>query len=42
MRASSKKAKTIKKSKSPSQEWSNIKGAKCDRLIIERKKRGLT
>ncbi|OAB34162.1 helix-turn-helix transcriptional regulator [Paenibacillus glacialis] len=42
MRVSAKKAKSRKKSKSPSQEWSNIKGVKCDRLIIERKKRGLT
>lgn len=42
MRASTKKAKSRKKQKSPSQEWSNVKGTKRDRLISERKKRGLT
>lgn len=33
---------SIKKSKSPSQEWSNIKSVKRERLILERKKKGLT
>jgi len=31
-----------KKPKSPSMEWRNIKGLKRNRLILERKRKGLT
>lgn len=34
--------KKKRKTKAPSQEWSGIKGVKRERLIYERKKRGLT
>ncbi|MGM1022975.1 MAG: helix-turn-helix transcriptional regulator [Bacillota bacterium] len=37
-----KKTKSKKKNKFPSQEWSQVKGAKRHRLISERKKRKLT
>jgi putative transcriptional regulator len=36
------KSKRNNKTKAPSQEWSNIKGVKRDRLTLERKKRKLT
>ncbi|WP_081412672.1 helix-turn-helix transcriptional regulator [Fictibacillus gelatini] len=37
-----KKRKSKKKTKVPSLEWNNIKGVKRERLILERKKKGLT
>lgn len=42
MPTKTKKSKSRKKkAKAPSQEWSNIKGVKRERLILERKKRKL-